>query len=245
MEAEFWRRKAATVGIQATESQNVLAFDCGGQQWVWETAMPIDIGATDSMIELDFVEKILEAVEHEGLPAPAPIEQRWTKASTSLMSPAGPMPNVVSNTSMIGTNAPVFSWVGIIMYIPTKDKEQRRAIGASFARFCDILQSVSRDMVASGVLPFDVQSHWAKLEVVGAPSSPSPSSSTDKGACLDGFIQQRAEDTRKENSKKLRGVEATRERIRQRYPVDQFNALRKRFDPRGILSNQNIRLWFE
>jgi len=45
--------------------------------------------------------------ESQGIPAPSPIEQRWTSASSSPMSPAHSLrPN------------DVFSWLGIIMYLP-------------------------------------------------------------------------------------------------------------------------------
>ena len=49
--------------------------------------------------------RLLDIIEREGIPAPAPIEQRWTAGSSSLLSPA-------RSTA----EDALFSWVGIIMY---------------------------------------------------------------------------------------------------------------------------------
>ena len=68
--------------------------------------------------DLAYVRDLLGDIEAYSIPAPAPIEQRWTAASRSDMSPAH------SHTPP----DPVFSWVGIIMYLPTEVPEQRRLI---------------------------------------------------------------------------------------------------------------------
>ena len=70
------------------------------------------------MADLDYVEELLSRLERQGIPAPSPIEQRWTSASTSALSPAS-APNALDT---------LFSWVGIIMYLPTEDDKQRKAI---------------------------------------------------------------------------------------------------------------------
>ena len=49
------------------------------------------------------------------------LQQRWTSGSTSKMSvAAAPAPSAL------------FSWVGIIMYLPTEDPAERKAITDAF-----------------------------------------------------------------------------------------------------------------
>ena len=50
----------------------------------------------------------------------------------------------------------IFSWVGIIMYLPTQDEQQREKITAAFEGYKRL-----RDSVSSG---FGAMEHWAKLE---------------------------------------------------------------------------------
>lgn len=67
---------------------------------------------------------LLQEIEAAEIPAPAPIEQRWTASSSSPMSPAA-----AGAGSAAGLPADtVHSWVGIIMYLPSEDPEQRDAI---------------------------------------------------------------------------------------------------------------------
>ncbi len=47
------------------------------------------------------------------IPAPAPIEVRWTAGSSSPLSPA------------VGPPDSVHCWVGVIMYLPADDQQQR------------------------------------------------------------------------------------------------------------------------
>lgn len=61
---------------------------------------------------------LMEAIEAGDIPAPAPIEQRWTSSSRANMSPAASPDNLDI----------VHSWVGIIMYLPDDDEKQRTAI---------------------------------------------------------------------------------------------------------------------
>jgi L-galactono-1,4-lactone dehydrogenase len=69
-------------------SDEILGFDCGGQQWVSKTCFPTGTLAKPSMKDLDYMENLLKLIEKEDIPAPAPIEQRWTASSKSPMSPA-------------------------------------------------------------------------------------------------------------------------------------------------------------
>eukprot|EP00301_Raphidiophrys_heterophryoidea_P027362 c9620_g1_i3.p2 GENE.c9620_g1_i3~~c9620_g1_i3.p2 ORF type:complete len:277 (+),score=77.68 c9620_g1_i3:1053-1883(+) len=145
-EAEAWRRLQ---GQRVADSDKVLAFECGGQQWVWEACFP----ATQyPNADIDFVIDTLKLIEQHNLPAPAPIEQRWTSASRSPMSPAyAPDPKTV------------FSWVGIIMYIPTQDKHKRDAIAHQFSEY---QQHVSQLLEAA-----NGSVHWAKIEPPHDPES--------------------------------------------------------------------------
>ena len=137
--------------MRRAPSEELLAFECGGQQWVWEVCLPLlqldddgkgvcveglEVGNKmtrageensqktinsissrsssnnnnkSAKVDLDFVEALLREVEGRGLPAPGPIEQRWTRASTACMSPA--------YTHAPGGPFAAFSWVGIIMYV--------------------------------------------------------------------------------------------------------------------------------
>ena len=113
-EAEFWRRSE---GWRVGWSDELLGFDCGGQQWVLEVAFPAGSAADPSGADLAYMEDLLAAIKQAGVPAPAPIEQRWTAGSSSPMSPAA------------GPPGSLFSWVGVIMYLPD-DPDQRAAITA-------------------------------------------------------------------------------------------------------------------
>ena len=62
--------------------------------------------------------ELMQQLEADETPAPAPIEQRWSASSSAPMSP------VASR----GTPDTLHSWVGIIMYLPTEDKHSRKAI---------------------------------------------------------------------------------------------------------------------
>lgn len=84
-EAEFWRKSE---GYRVGWSDEILGFDCGGQQWVSETCFPAGTLAKPSMKDLEYIEDLKKLIEKEEIPAPAPIEQRWTQSSKSPMSPA-------------------------------------------------------------------------------------------------------------------------------------------------------------
>lgn len=72
-EAEYWRRSA---GHRVGWSDEILGFDCGGQQWVHEVALPAGTLSRPSMRDIEYVEALLELIEKHQIPAPAPIEQR-------------------------------------------------------------------------------------------------------------------------------------------------------------------------
>mgnify|MGYP001259732867 CR=1 FL=1 len=102
-EAEFWKRSS---GERVASSTDILGFECGSEQWVLEVAFKCGTRTDPDLSDIDFVQGLLEAIEETGVPAHAPIEQRWTSRSTALMSPA--------HSSDADD---LFSWVGIILYV--------------------------------------------------------------------------------------------------------------------------------
>ncbi|GAB2267155.1 hypothetical protein Dimus_002140 [Dionaea muscipula] len=143
-EAEFWMKSE---GYRVGWSDEILGFDCGGQQWVSEICFPTGTLANPSFKDLEYIEELKQLIEKEGIPAPAPIEQRWTARSTSSMSPA----------SSTGEDD-VFSWVGIIMYLPTTDSRQRKDITDKFFHYRYLTQGRLWDR-------YSAFEHWAKIEI--------------------------------------------------------------------------------
>lgn len=143
-EAEFWRKSE---GYRVGWSDEILGFDCGGQQWVSETCFPAGTLVKPNMKDLEFIEELKQLIEKEDIPAPAPIEQRWTARSQSRMSPASSL-----------AEDDIFSWVGIIMYLPTLDPRQRKEITEEFFHYKHLTQAELWDR-------YSAYEHWAKIEV--------------------------------------------------------------------------------
>ncbi|KAH9649047.1 L-galactono-1,4-lactone dehydrogenase [Citrus sinensis] len=143
-EAEFWRKSE---GYRVGWADEILGFDCGGQQWVSETCFPSGTLAKLSMKDLEYTEELKQLIEKEDIPAPAPIEQRWTARSQSVMSPA-----------YSSVQDDIFSWVGIIMYLPTMDARQRKEITDEFFNYRHLSQKQLWDQ-------YSAYEHWAKIEV--------------------------------------------------------------------------------
>lgn len=149
-EAEFWRR---TQGRQVKPSDELLQFDCGGQQWVWEICFPTGCFDKNNGNDMTFMEELLQGIERHGgvIAAHAPIEQRWTASSSSLMSPA-----------YSTKKDDLYCWVGIIMYLPTSDERQCEDISCTFRQdYCNLMKRVGEKVNAV--------SHWAKLEIPNSP----------------------------------------------------------------------------
>eukprot|EP01025_Chloroclados_australasicus_P023347 TRINITY_DN2369_c0_g1_i5.p1 TRINITY_DN2369_c0_g1~~TRINITY_DN2369_c0_g1_i5.p1 ORF type:complete len:498 (+),score=78.72 TRINITY_DN2369_c0_g1_i5:10-1503(+) len=147
-EAEYWNRSE---GYRIDWSDQILGFDCGGQQYVMEVAFPTGTIQEPDGSDLRFMEDLLSKIEKSGIPAPAPLEQRWTCGSTSPMSP------VHVEDEADAQNA-VFSWVGIIMYLPTDDEETKNKIGDRFKEYTRMLEQE--------IMPqYKATYHWAKIEV--------------------------------------------------------------------------------
>ncbi|GAX11978.1 L-galactono-1,4-lactone dehydrogenase [Fistulifera solaris] len=186
-EAEFWKRSQ---GYRIRPSDEVLQFDCGGQQWVWEVCFPTGTQEATNGNDMAYMQKLLQGIEEKlQIPAHAPIEQRWSASSPSKMSPAH------------GDANGLHSWVGIIAYLPSEDERQRRQITDVFTgTYCDWMRQVGQ--------PFHAASHWAKLE---RPAS------MNRLIDLQLFMQQR-------------------------FPLQEFNALRAKLDPHNILANSLLNL---
>lgn len=141
-EAEFWRRSQ---GTHVADSSQKLNFECGGQQWVNESCFPCGTLAEPSGADMRYMLGLLEVIEQEGIPAPSPIEQRWTSRSSSLLSPAR------------GPEDALFSWVGVIMYLPTDEEGTRSAIATAFNAY--------KERCAADLWPvYGNLEHWAKVE---------------------------------------------------------------------------------
>lgn len=143
-EAEFWKKSE---GYRTGWSDEILGFDCGGQQWVSETCFPAGTISNPNMKDLEYIEEVMKLIEKENIPAPAPIEQRWTASSKSPMSPA---------YSSAGDD--IFSWVGIIMYLPTMDARERKNITDEFFYYRLLTYKHLWDR-------YSAFEHWAKIEV--------------------------------------------------------------------------------
>ncbi|CAN4109169.1 unnamed protein product [Withania somnifera] len=143
-EAEYWRKSE---GYRVGWSDEILGFDCGGHQWVSESCFPAGTLSKPSMKDVEYIEEVMQLIEKESVPAPAPIEQRWTACSKSRMSPAYSV-----------EDDDIFSWVGIIMYLPTMDARQRRQITEEFFHYRHMTQEQLWDR-------YSAFEHWAKIEV--------------------------------------------------------------------------------
>lgn len=67
---------------------------------------PGALGSTPTYDDLDATLELLAATEKLRIPAPAPIEQRWSRGSASPLSPAA------------GPPGSTHTWIGIVMYAP-------------------------------------------------------------------------------------------------------------------------------
>ena len=155
-EKEFWTK---TQGLRVLPSDQLLQFDCGGQQWVYEVCFPAGTYGLPGTSSIDFMEELLHEIEASGIPAPSPIEQRWTSASMSPLSPASVGIRDVETYDMKHS---LFSWVGVIMYLPSEDNDptgfRREFITNAFKeQYCGIVRNIGQK--------YGLMCHWAKLEL--------------------------------------------------------------------------------
>ena len=76
------------------------------QQWVYEVCFPTGTYTQNDGSDIQFMFDLLHEIETNNIPAPAPIEQRWSASSSSLMSPAY-SPN----------RNDLFCWVGYVLLV--------------------------------------------------------------------------------------------------------------------------------
>lgn len=154
-EAEYWRNSQ---GTRVGWSDEILGFDCGGEQWVLEVVF--DAGKSDDMKDIRFMEELMEVIRKHDVPAPAPIEQRWTAASSSPMSPSYALSATTPESTSKGapSNTRIFSWVGIIMYLSSTDGAARHAVTEAFKKYAGL---VDRKLMHK----YGAVEHWAKIEL--------------------------------------------------------------------------------
>ncbi|GMH74685.1 hypothetical protein TL16_g06529 [Triparma laevis f. inornata] len=140
-EARFWKNNS---GYVYDSNSKLLNFDCGGQQHVLELCFETTAGGVKQGADAEFMLRLLQEIESAGLPAPGPIEQRWSAGSSATMSPA------------FGEDGD-FCWVGGIMYLTTDDAEIRNKITDTFSgTYSDLMLKVGKG--------FGAKTHWAKRE---------------------------------------------------------------------------------
>jgi L-galactono-1,4-lactone dehydrogenase len=145
-EAAFWK---SNEGIRIGYSDEILGFDCGGQQWVFEVAFPCGTRAKPNTRDISYMEELLKLIKRNNIPAPSPIEQRWTSGSSSSMSPcAGPADSL-------------HSWVGIIMYLPEDPDKEALRDDVTHAFIHKYKRMVEQQLLSK----YDAAEHWAKIEV--------------------------------------------------------------------------------
>eukprot|EP01061_Rhynchopus_euleeides_P022483 TRINITY_DN3664_c0_g3_i1.p1 TRINITY_DN3664_c0_g3~~TRINITY_DN3664_c0_g3_i1.p1 ORF type:complete len:427 (+),score=158.26 TRINITY_DN3664_c0_g3_i1:57-1283(+) len=144
VELEFWRKAQ---GSRIADSLDVLGFDCGGQQWVFETCFPNGTVGKPAGNDTGYLRDLMQLVKQRGMPLPSPIEVRYTAASSAMLSPAHSQDPEA-----------LFAWVGIVMYFPSGSSDaQREAITESFRSFSKATHPIMEKYRA---VP-----HWAKAEV--------------------------------------------------------------------------------
>lgn len=148
-ELSYWKRLSKLSPTVIRDSTEILAFACGGQQLVWEFCFENDKEMT---LDINMVKNILQIIKEEKLPAPGPIEHRFTAPSSSVMSPAYCKPNENNENR-------VFSWIGVIMYLTNKDQQERDQVSTNFNRYCNMISSTKIFNDANSKV------HWAKLEI--------------------------------------------------------------------------------
>jgi len=185
-EAAYWRSCSTGTSTDRGEpprvgfSNDILGFDCGSEQLVLEVAFPIGRvgkcaeegvgGGRDCVCyrDVEFALRLMDLIRVHNVPAPAPIEMRWTRGSDSLLSPA--------HTSMpagvgVASEDEVFCWVGVIVYLPTapsaaaaNDPTTAAALALERAEATTAFQQYVERCVYPLLTEFGAVPHWAKIE---------------------------------------------------------------------------------
>jgi L-galactono-1,4-lactone dehydrogenase len=144
------------VGTSIQSSEKTLAFDCGGQQLVMEFAVLAgEENGVPNYHDVDFVLDVLQTLEdqttttttqHCKIPAPAPIEHRWTSGSTSFLSP---VPKREGN---------IWGWIGIVMYLTIDTEKDKEMVINTFRQYRQLVHIVAKKR------GLRIREHWAKIE---------------------------------------------------------------------------------
>ena len=123
----------------------------------------------------------------------------------------------------------VFSWVGVIMYLPpNQTNEQRESIKCRFNDYLDLIRPLLEE--------YKAHAHWAKIEVPSTARFPPTPSST-----LSWIWGQSPTFTSTSTSPTGSDrLENLRSRLAERYPLEEFNSYRHALDPHNILTNDMI-----
>ena len=283
-EAQYWSN---IQGIRYDKSVNILGFDCGGEQWVYEVCIPMgplpstvptttvhttaplypgsgtspaptasEGKGKQSSKDIEFMRELLELIESSGIPAPSPIEQRWTGPSEAYMSPAySPTASLTSTTEAATTEPEVFTWVGVIMYLPPSQSDADRArIAEAFRAYCDLIDPLVRKY---GGYP-----HWAKLELPYIPDT-TPTTPTTPSTHTDDISSATTTNSHSSNRSMsdIRDGESNsstssakidydrlvklREYYNKKFPMKEYREICHNYDPSHILSNEMMDLLFE
>ncbi len=238
-EAEFWIRSES---FRISRNVDLLQFDCGGEQWVSEVVFPAGSLERPTGSDLLFMEEVLGLIEAENIPAPAPIEQRWSSDSASLMSPSHATPAQQARMLAPATLSDTFhSWVGIIMYLPSEDPNVRRAITENFLAY--------KKLCAEKIWgKYDAQEHWAKIEIPGKEIRKYEGDNGKGDVDTEGMkvVEQvtnknegpTSHDIEARHRKDLRALQS---RLRARFPLDAFSEARRLLDPHQVLANTHLK----
>ena len=290
-EAQYWSN---IQGIRYDKSVNILGFDCGGEQWVYEVCIPMgplptttahttapqSPGSGTSTVptasegkgkqsskDISFLRELLELIESSGIPAPSPIEQRWTGPSEAYMSPAySPTASPTSTTEAATPVEPeVFTWVGVIMYLPPSQSDADRArIAEAFRAYCDLIDPL--------VKKYGGYPHWAKLELPYIPDTTptpptTPTTHTDDISSSTNTTNSHSSNESSINSSSMSDIGSDsstssssssssskvdydrlvklREYYHKKFPMKEYREICHNYDPHHILSNEMMDLLFE
>ncbi|KAJ9471863.1 L-galactono-1 [Diplonema papillatum] len=145
-EIHYWKESQ---GPRVEDSFDILGFECGGYQWVYEVCLPVGTLSAPNRNELQYLSELRTLIAQHRVPAPSPIETRFTSGSSAPLSP----------TYSADPDA-LFAWIGIIMYLPPGcDREK---VTQEFFRYRDLTSQLQDKY---GAVP-----HWAKIEAADAPA---------------------------------------------------------------------------
>ena len=100
--------------------------------------------------DIEFILKLMKLIEYHGIPAPAPIEQRWTASSPSYMSPSYSIDKGM-----------VYCWVGIIMYLP--NFSVITANDAAHYKIMHMFQQYITKCIRPLLVEYNATPHWGKV----------------------------------------------------------------------------------